>query len=136
MPVLDWQLRFLGLLRVPESSTCDSDLSIPVETGRPPFRRMLKKAFGCVLASLRGSTYIPQYASPLRSLRPGQKTFLNILKDLRLGPQLFTDDHHTVQIKGMPAEPGLLRALKPGNLGERYGEKREGEAQQQLDDEQ
>jgi hypothetical protein len=41
---------------------------------------MLKKASGCVLTSLRGSTYMRQYASPLRSLRPCQKTFLNILK--------------------------------------------------------
>ena len=35
VPVLDWQLHFPGVLRVPESSTCNGDLSIPVETGRP-----------------------------------------------------------------------------------------------------
>lgn len=35
VPVLDWQLHFPGVLRVPESSTCTDGLSIPVETGRP-----------------------------------------------------------------------------------------------------
>ncbi|CUS36637.1 hypothetical protein COMA2_250005 [Candidatus Nitrospira nitrificans] len=43
MPVLDWQLHFPGGLRVPESSTCDSDLSIPVETGRPLSLYVLKR---------------------------------------------------------------------------------------------
>lgn len=37
VPVLDWQLHFPGVLRVPESSTCTDGVSIPVETGRPPF---------------------------------------------------------------------------------------------------
>ncbi len=31
---------------------------------------MLKKSASFVLASLRGSTYVAEYASPLRSLRP------------------------------------------------------------------
>jgi len=41
--------------------------------------RMLKKAASFVLASLRGSTYGKEYASPLRSLRPRRTAFLNIL---------------------------------------------------------
>jgi hypothetical protein len=41
---------------------------------------MLKKAASFVLASLRGSTYRKEYASPLRSLRPRWTTFLNILR--------------------------------------------------------
>jgi len=35
VPVLDWQLHFPGVLRVPESSTCHGGIGIPVETGRP-----------------------------------------------------------------------------------------------------
>ncbi|MBI5671876.1 MAG: hypothetical protein HZC50_01095 [Nitrospirae bacterium] len=35
---------------------------------------------GGVLASLRGSTYGPEYASPLRSLRPCWTAFLRILR--------------------------------------------------------
>jgi len=41
--------------------------------------RMLKKSSSFVLASLRDLTYEIKYASPLRSLRPCWKTFLNIL---------------------------------------------------------
>ena len=41
---------------------------------------MLKKAASFVLASLRGSTYHKEYASPLRSLRPRWTAFLNILQ--------------------------------------------------------
>ncbi len=41
--------------------------------------RMLKKTSSFVLASLRGSTYGNEYASPLRSLRPCWTAFLNIL---------------------------------------------------------
>ena len=41
--------------------------------------RMLKKFASFVLASLRGSTYGSEYASPLRSLRPRWTAFLNIL---------------------------------------------------------
>ncbi len=40
---------------------------------------MLKKSSSVVLASLRGSTYGTEYASPLHSLRPRWKAFLNIL---------------------------------------------------------
>ena len=86
VPVLDWQLHFLGLLRVPESSTCDSDLSIPVETGRPPFPANVEKGFW-----LR-SRFAPRLdvhttvRLASRSSQPCQNTFLNILKDLRLGP--------------------------------------------------
>ena len=40
---------------------------------------MLKKPASFVLASLRGSTYSPEYASPLHSLRPRWTAFLNIL---------------------------------------------------------
>ena len=42
VPVLDWQLHFPGVLRVPESSTCHGGIGIPVETGRPLSMRMLK----------------------------------------------------------------------------------------------
>ena len=41
---------------------------------------MLKKSSSYVLASLRGSTYHKEYASPLRSLWPCWKAFLNILR--------------------------------------------------------
>ncbi len=41
---------------------------------------MLKKASSFVLASLRGSTYRKEYASPLHLLRPRWTTFLNILQ--------------------------------------------------------
>ena len=40
---------------------------------------MFKKSASFVLASLRGSTYETEYASPLRSLRPRWTAFLNIL---------------------------------------------------------
>jgi hypothetical protein len=42
---------------------------------------MLKKAAAYVLASLRGSTYKKEYASPLHSLRPCRTTFLSIIRD-------------------------------------------------------
>jgi len=45
---------------------------------------MLKKFASGVLASFRGSTYGKEYDSPLRSLRPCWKTFLNILLALGL----------------------------------------------------
>jgi len=41
---------------------------------------MLKKSASFVLASLRGSTYDKEYASPPRSLRPHWTAFLNILR--------------------------------------------------------
>ena len=41
---------------------------------------MLKKSASFVLASLRGSTYGKEYASPLRALRPRWTAFLNILR--------------------------------------------------------
>jgi uncharacterized protein YbjQ (UPF0145 family) len=41
--------------------------------------RMLKMSAGCVLATLRGSTYGTEYDSPLRLLRPCRAAFLNIL---------------------------------------------------------
>lgn len=41
---------------------------------------MLKKATNRVLASLRGSTYGTEYASPPRSLRPCWMVFLSILR--------------------------------------------------------
>jgi hypothetical protein len=43
--------------------------------------RMRKKAASGVLASLRGSTYGPEYDSPLRSLRPCWTAFLRTLHD-------------------------------------------------------
>jgi len=46
---------------------------------------MLKKFASFVLASLRGSTYGTEYASPLRSLRPRWTTFLTILRALMSG---------------------------------------------------
>ncbi len=45
--------------------------------------RMLKMSVDCVLAALRGSTFGPEYDSPLRLLRSCRTTFLNIL--LRIG---------------------------------------------------
>ncbi len=48
-------------------------------SGERKASRMLKKASSFVLASLRGSTYGKEYASPLRSLWPRWATFLNIL---------------------------------------------------------
>ena len=41
---------------------------------------MLKKSASGVLASLRGSTYRKEYASPLRLLRPCWTDFLSILE--------------------------------------------------------
>jgi len=38
VPVLDWQLHFPGVVRVPECSTCHGGIGIPVETGRPPYQ--------------------------------------------------------------------------------------------------
>jgi hypothetical protein len=43
---------------------------------------MLKKSASFVLASLRGSTYGNEYASPLRSLRPRWTAFLSILRGI------------------------------------------------------
>jgi len=40
---------------------------------------MLKKSASFVLASLEGSTYRKEYASPSRSLRPRWTAILNIL---------------------------------------------------------
>jgi len=40
---------------------------------------LLKKSASIVLASLRGSTYETEYASPFRSLRPCWSNFLNSL---------------------------------------------------------
>lgn len=45
---------------------------------------MLKKSADCVLAVLRGSTYGPEYASPLRVLRPCRTAILNILWNIVL----------------------------------------------------
>ncbi len=42
--------------------------------------RMLKKSASGVLASLRGSPYGAEYASPLRSLRPCWTAILSILR--------------------------------------------------------
>ena len=41
---------------------------------------MLSKPARFVLASLRGSTYETEYASPLRSLRPRWTALLNMLE--------------------------------------------------------
>ena len=46
--------------------------------------RLLTKPASGVLASLRGSTYEPEYASPLRSLRPCWTAFLNSLRGMLL----------------------------------------------------
>ena len=48
-----------------------------------PSRLLTKPASG-VLASLRGSTYEPEYASPLRSLWPCWTAFLNSLRGMLL----------------------------------------------------
>jgi hypothetical protein len=45
--------------------------------------RLLKKSASFVLASLRGSTYSGEYASPLRLLRPCWTAFLNSLRTVR-----------------------------------------------------
>ena len=47
--------------------------------------RTLKKAPGCVLASVKDSTYGTKYASPFRSLRPCRRSLLNVLKDNEVG---------------------------------------------------
>ena len=47
--------------------------------------RMLKKASGFVLASVRPSTYPRGYASVLHLLRPRRRTFLTILQQDKLG---------------------------------------------------
>jgi len=47
--------------------------------GRRSHSRMREKTASGVLASLRRSTYGPEYASPLRSLRPCWTAFLRIL---------------------------------------------------------
>jgi hypothetical protein len=46
--------------------------------------RLLTKTASGVLASLRGSTYGTEYASPLRSLRPCWTAFLNSLQTIQL----------------------------------------------------
>ena len=46
--------------------------------------RLLTKPASGGLASLRGSTYEPEYASPLRSLRPCWTAFLNSLRGMLL----------------------------------------------------
>jgi hypothetical protein len=43
---------------------------------------VLKKSASGVLASLRGSTYSKEYASPLHSLRPCRTAFLNTLESI------------------------------------------------------
>src|SRR5262249_49393488 len=113
-------------LRDPESSTCTVDLSIPVETGRPPFCRMLKKASCCVLArsdprrtlrvciTERAFPFVKTHSkgerptrsavctsSVFRSLRPCQKTFLNIRRISGSTGNSFTDVHDTAQVKRM-----------------------------------
>ena len=45
--------------------------------------RLLIKSASGVLASLRGSTYVRKYASPLRSLRPCWTAFLNSLQAIQ-----------------------------------------------------
>ena len=55
-----------------EGVFCDAQLS-----------RLLKKSASFVLASLRGSTYSGEYASPLYSLRPCWTAFLNSLRAVR-----------------------------------------------------
>ena len=44
--------------------------------------RKLKKASSFVLASLKGSTYGKEYASPIRLVRPCRQAFLNILSGI------------------------------------------------------
>ncbi len=48
---------------------------------------MLKKSASFVLASLRGSTYRTEYASPLRWLRPRWTAFLTILRRILMPSQ-------------------------------------------------
>jgi hypothetical protein len=56
--------------------------SIGRSTAVRTFNRMLKKSASGVLASLRGSTYRTEYASPLYSLRPCWTAILSILVTL------------------------------------------------------
>ncbi len=48
---------------------------------------MLAKAAGFVLASLRGSTYGTEYASPLRSLRPCRTALVSIPRGYSLSSE-------------------------------------------------
>jgi hypothetical protein len=56
---------------------------------------MLKKSASGVLASLRGSTYRTEYASPLRVLRPCWTAFLSILR--RHSP--LVPEVHTIKVQ-------------------------------------
>jgi hypothetical protein len=49
-----------------------------------PASKLLTKAASGVLTSLRGSTYGPEYDSPLRSLRPYRTAFLNSLRGISI----------------------------------------------------
>ncbi len=67
--------------------------------------KMLKKSASGVLASLRGSTYGTEYASPLRSLRPCWTNFLSILPGIlplphTRGPWIF---HRATIVVPQPA---------------------------------
>ena len=55
---------------------------------------MLKKSASAVLASLRGSPYRTEYASPLRSLLPCRSGFLSILRECAL----LVPDMHAIEV--------------------------------------
>ena len=59
--------------------------------------RLLTKAASGVLTSLRGSTYGPEYDSPLCSLRPCWTAFLNSLRAISI---------RSVTVRGGPFEDG------------------------------
>ena len=67
--------------------------SIPVA----PFQSDVEKGFWLRSHIAPRLDVQKQYALPLRSLRPCQKTFLNILKtsDMAICQSLFTDAHDT-----------------------------------------
>src|SRR5574338_1289178 len=72
---------------------------------------MLKKSASGVLASLRGSTYRTEYASPLRLLRPCWTAFLSILEGCSSAVS-FDADHRSFRVP-----KGFFRSLlDPGRL--------------------
>jgi len=72
--------------------------------------------------------YIQQYDSPLRSLRPCQKTILNISKTSGSTGNSSIDAHDTAQVKGLPAFHLIpLCTLKSGQFREQNRREREGE---------
>lgn len=79
---------FPGILRVPEISTCDDGVNIPVETGLPPFLVIVKRQ----TQHVRGHSLMKGFGYFSASFRVSLFTSHYVL-----------DAHHTAQVKGMPA---------------------------------